>query len=134
MLKVVPDTNVLVSAITHIGKPRELIDFALNGRVTLFVSREILSEFQKVISREKFKLSRNQQTVFIEFISGLTGVVDVRSRFKAARDPKDNAVLNCAYDAWADYIVSGDQDLLALGEFKGIRIVNVNEMLTILKK
>jgi putative PIN family toxin of toxin-antitoxin system len=134
MLKVVPDTNVLVSAATHVGKPRERVDFALNGEVTLLVSMEILSEFKKDIAREKFKLSQSQQAVFIEFVSGLTSVVDVRSKFKAARDPKDNIVPNCAYDGRADYIVSGDRDLLALGEFKEIKIVSVDEILTILKR
>jgi len=134
MLKVVPDTNVLVSAATHVGKPRKLVDFALNGEVALLVSMEILSEFKKVIAREKFKLSRSQQAVFIEFMSSLAAVVDVRSKFKVARDPKDNIVLNCAYDGRADYIVSGDRDLLALREFKGIKIVSVDEILAILKR
>jgi putative PIN family toxin of toxin-antitoxin system len=56
MLKAVLDTNVLVSAVTRAGKPRELVDFALDGRITVLVSVEILSEFERVIAREKFKL------------------------------------------------------------------------------
>ena len=61
--------------------------------------------------------------------------VSIRSKFKVVKnDPDDDIIVNTAYDGNADYIVSGDDDLLKLKSFKGIRIVTVNEILTILEK
>jgi predicted nucleic acid-binding protein len=49
-------------------------------------------------------------------------------------DPTDDIILRTAYDGKADYIVSGDEHLLALKEFKGIKIVTVSEMLEVLNE
>lgn len=81
MLKVVSDTNVLLSAITHMGKPRQLIDSTLGGKAVLLVSTAILREFEKVIATEKSKLSKSQQAYFVESVSALTRVVQVRNKF-----------------------------------------------------
>jgi len=53
----------------------------------------------------------------------------IKSKFKVVKeDPDDDIILRTAYDSKADYVVSGDKHLLSLGEFKGIRIVTVDEM------
>lgn len=57
-------------------------------------------------------------------------IVQVKYRFKAVKeDPDDDIIVRTAYDGKADYIVSGDRYLLALKEFKGIKILTVDEML-----
>ncbi len=59
--------------------------------------------------------------------------VQVKSRFKAVKeDPGDDIILRAAFDCKADYIISGDRHLLALKEFRGIRIITVDEMATLL--
>jgi predicted nucleic acid-binding protein len=58
----------------------------------------------------------------------------VKSKFKVIKeDPDDDVVLRTAFDGKAEYIVSGDKHLLALGEFKGIKIVNITEILSVVK-
>lgn len=135
MLRIVLDTNVLISGLLHAGKSKELVDEALEGRVLILCSRQILSEFERVISREKFKLTKKQQLTIFQFVNRLPRHVKVRSRFKVIKeDLTDNMILNCAYDGRADYIVSGDKHLLNLKEFKGVKILSVAGILEILTK
>jgi len=56
-------------------------------------------------------------------------VVDVTSKFDVVRDKKDNKIIDCAFDGKADYIVTGDPDLLELKEFREIKIVTAKEFL-----
>jgi putative PIN family toxin of toxin-antitoxin system len=72
--------------------------------------------------------------VFLQAIYETALFVKIKSRFKIVKeDPDDDIILRTAYDSEADYIVSGDRHLLSLREFKGIRIVTVDEMLEILE-
>jgi putative PIN family toxin of toxin-antitoxin system len=132
-MKVVLDTNVLVSALIKAGKPRDLFNkLAKNKQIVL--SRAILEEFLDVIEDIKVaKYTSEQDTaVFLEALGNAATIVQVKSRFKAVKeDPDDDIIVRAAYDGKADYIVSGDRHLLALKEFKGIRILTVDEMLNI---
>jgi len=135
MPRAVFDTNVLISAVIQIGKPKLLIDAVLDGRLGLILSKEIVAEFQRVIARKKFKFDKNKQAELTNFILNLGRIVRVKSVFKVVKeDPSDDIVINTAIDGRAEYIVSGDEHLLALGEFRGIRIVSVSKMLELLEK
>jgi len=135
MPKVALDTNVLISALTYTGKPKRLIDIALEGKVILLVSKGVVAEFRRVIGRDKFKLSKDVQATLTDFIVRLGVPVEVKSKCRVVKqDPSDNIILNTAYDGRADYIVSGDEHLLGLKEFKGIKIVTTGEMLELLRK
>ncbi len=133
MVRVVPDTNVLVSALVGRGKPKRLVLRLLEGHIVVS-SRQMLAELADVLSREKFREVRSSQVD--KYLSNLVRwykLVKTRLRFKVvAEDPDDDLVLNTAYGGKADYIVTGDKHLLALEEFKGIKIVTVNEMLQVL--
>ncbi len=132
-MTVVLDTNVLVSALIKAGKPRDLFNkLAKNKQIVL--SRAILEEFLDVI--EDFKVakytSEQDLAVFLEALGNAATIAQVKSRFKAVKeDPDDDIIVRAAYDGKADYIVSGDRHLLALKEFRGIRILTVDEMLNI---
>ena len=136
MLRVVFDVNVLVSSLITRGKPRELWLKARRKSFTLVLSKEIISEFVEVMSREKFSRYVNEEDlrVFLQALYETALLVRIKSRFKIVKeDPEDDMVLRTAYDAKADYIVSGDKHLLSLREFREIRIVSVDEMLKILE-
>jgi len=95
----------------------------------------MVQEFRKVIAREKFKLSKDQQNTLTNFILRAGNVVKVKSRFRVIEeDRSDDVVLRTAYDGKAEYVVSGDEHLLSLKEFKGIRIVTVAQMLELLEQ
>lgn len=133
---VVFDVNVLVSGLMVKGKPWELWLKAKANNIVLIISSEIVSEFLGVISRKKFEkyIVENDIRDFLGALHETAKMTKIQSAFKVVKiDPPDDIILRTAFDAKADYIVSGDKHLLSLREFKGIKIVTVDEMLKILK-
>ena len=130
MSRVVPDTNVTISATFWRGHPRQVFDQARQGRVTLLWSAAIEAEFIRVLSYPKFGLSAAEALPIVNDIRRVVEPVAVRSKVDAVRDdPTDNVFLECALDGVADYIVSGDHHLLSLGEYQGIRIRSARDFL-----
>lgn len=130
MYRVVLDTNVFISAIVFGGKPREILELILEGKVALFVSEAILQEIAGVLCGRKFRYPAqlSHSTVKeIELISQLVSPSVKVRRIK--KDPADNKFLECAVTSNADYIVSGDAHLLELSNYKGIRILTPAEFL-----
>ena len=92
--------------------------------------------FVVTIYEPRIRKYADQSTIddFLNVLSSSPKIIRVKSRFQIIKeDPDDDAVLRTAFDGKAEYIVSGDNHLLALGEFKGIKIVNIAEMLTLLE-
>lgn len=129
MLRVVLDTNVLVSGLIMLGKPRELLSIISRRETTLVLSKEILNEFSKVMRRKKFAEYAKEEQVerYIEDIESIAELTELKSHIKVVKDPKDNIVISTAIDGEADIIVSGDHHLLSLKEFRGIKILSVDE-------
>lgn len=134
-MRILLDTNNLISASIAVGNPRELLLRALAKEFVLITSHELLKELEDVISRHKFELSSSERYKFISTVRNSVELIETKSDFKIIKeDPDDNNVLNAAYDGKADYIVTGDPDVLKLKEFEGIKIVTASEMLEILRK
>ena len=134
-MKVVLDTNVLISALIKSGKPRELF-YRLSKEKMLILSKQILEEFLEVAEDPRIKKYVKEQeiTAFLNSLRSATKIVKVKSKFRAVKgDLDDDVFVNTACDGKADYIVSGDNHLLSLGEFREIKIVTVDEMLKLLK-
>jgi putative PIN family toxin of toxin-antitoxin system len=135
MMRVVLDTNILISGVLHIGKPSKILDLALQNRIEIVASVQIIDEFKEVIARDKFRLSSEEQEIFTNFIIRLCRIVAVKSIFKVVKDdPDDDVIVRTAYDSKVDYIVSGDRHILDLGAFAGIKIVRASELLKILEE
>jgi putative PIN family toxin of toxin-antitoxin system len=136
-MRVVFDTNVLISALITTGKPKELFRMAAEGQIQLVLSKGILEEFTEVSNDLRIRKYANQEDIvaFLRVIDRVAKITKVKSRFKVINeDSDDDVVLRTAFDGKADYIVSGDRHLLSLVTFRGIRILTVNEMLTLLKE
>jgi putative PIN family toxin of toxin-antitoxin system len=134
MLRVVLDTNVLVSAIISDGKSRELLRRGISKQFSIITSDLILKELTVVLRRPKFKTSPDEVQRVIVSLMRTAEVVNVTSKIKAVKeDPKDDMVVETAYDGNADMIVTGDSHLLVLNNFKKIKIVSVEQMLSYLK-
>ena len=133
ILRVVVDTNVLVSAFIGHGKPRRLV-LELLDRHEVVTSPQMLAELIDVLSREKFAETDKQQAKsFLSILARKVSMVAPKQSFRAVPDdPDDDAVLSTAHEGRASHIVSGDRHLLNLGRFRGIRIVSVDEMLGLL--
>ena len=136
MLKLVLDTNILVSGIGWPGFPGRLVDEWIDGKFTLVESPTLLGEFRRVIKDGKFSfLDQDDVDEFFRMLVGKSEVVEPASRVDIIiEDPADNRVLECAVAGRADYIVSGDRHLLRLGSFAGVRIVKARQMVELLAK
>jgi putative PIN family toxin of toxin-antitoxin system len=130
MLRVVLDTNVIVSAVVSGGKPRQLFDKGIDGRFQIVVSEFILKEVGTVLRRPKFKASDDEISNTILTLMQSGDVTTVTSDFKIVKeDPADDAILNASFDGGADILVTGDRHLLELKEFKRTKILSVSEAL-----
>lgn len=130
MLKIILDTNVLISAAMHPRKSRALLELGLAGRFVIIASDPLLEEFANVINRPKFEESRRAAKKFVVAINSSCKKINVKSSLKVILDdPDDDIVINTAIDGKADYIVTGDTHLLELRKFRWIQIVTVDEML-----
>ncbi len=133
-MRTVPDTNIVVSGLLWRENPRRVLDAARDGIIELFTSPVLIEELEDVLSREKFakRLEAASVTVqeLLEGYSALATVIDAEPIEPVIiRDPDDDAVLACALSAEAEIIVSGDDDLLDLKEYQGIRILTATEFL-----
>jgi len=133
-MRAVIDTNVLVSATWWLGNARELLWRALEGKLDIILSEEILAEYQTVMRRKKFDfIDRDWVKRFTRVVVRQFLVLDVKQEVRlVSDDPSDDKVLACAKAARADLIVSGDAHLLALGRWAGIRIVSPREAIDIM--
>ena len=123
-MRIVCDTNVLISAVLFAGRPREVLAALLRRRVRGFLCPAIEQEVRDVLRRRKFGLAAEQVELICQALRELMDtVVPHRGVSVIREDPADNAILACAWAAKADCIVSGDRHLLTLGSFRGIEIV-----------
>jgi putative PIN family toxin of toxin-antitoxin system len=113
--RVILDTNLWISFLIS-KNYRSLDTHLLQGKVTLLFSEELLSEFLAVTQRPKFVKYFSDKDVakLLEMMDNFGEVVEVTSELKLCRDEKDNFLLNLALDSQADFLVSGDSDLLIL--------------------
>lgn len=137
MLKLVLDTNTIISAFFWEGNEAELLRKIEQGKATLYLSEEILTEIEEVIKRQKFNAVMEKAGVtpnqVMQKITSLSHVVIASNmNVNLCRDKKDNKFLECAEKAKAVYIVSGDEDLLSLREYNGISIVRAGKILQLL--
>ena len=124
-LRVVLDTNVLVSAaLTPGGKPRRAVDLAARRGLLLF-SSATHDELAEVLARPRLAryLPAGEPGALLGRIGPVSLRVDPAERIAACRDPKDDKFLDAAVYGGADYLVSGDEDLLVLHPFRGVPIL-----------
>lgn len=138
-MRVVLDTNVVVSAILFGGLPRRILEYQQAERCYLLTSEVLFEELRRVFSYSKFgrKLIRIRRTAdeLVSYYKGFVEVVDVSDIEvpDVARDPADNHVLACALAGQAFLIVSGDSDLLSLGEYEGVHILSVADFIALME-
>lgn len=131
MLRIVLDTNTLISAVGWKGSPRKILDLCINGKLRIIISKEILDEFIDVIFRPKFNFLKDENKLtIIRAIISISDFVEPDIELDIIKeDRNDNKFLECALIGKADLIISGDKHLLNLKEFEGIIIVNSTKFL-----
>ena len=136
-MRLVADTNTVISGLLWHGAPRRLLDAARAGKVSLFTSAALLVELDDTLSRAKFaeRLERAGVTrrVLVRGYATLAAVIKPAAIPQAVlADPDDDAVLACAVAAQAQAVASGDRHLLNLKTYQDIPILTVNELLALL--
>jgi putative PIN family toxin of toxin-antitoxin system len=127
-VKEVFDTNVLLAAFITEGICSKILVRGRKRQFHLILCPVILREFERVLIK-KFSITRNEARSILQIVSeAMHSVVSPSQSVQGiCRDPDDDAILACALEAGADYLVTGDVDLLELKIFKGIRIVTPRE-------
>ncbi|MBM4310806.1 MAG: putative toxin-antitoxin system toxin component, PIN family [Deltaproteobacteria bacterium] len=130
MTTVVLDTNIIVSAIIAGGNPRDVLELAIEGRITIAVTRDILDEIRGVLRRRKFNFSEQAIQAVMREIELVGVLVKPEAAIRAVRqDPDDDKFIECAVTARATCIVSGDSHLLNLQHYGGIAILSPADFL-----
>ena len=124
-MRVVVDTNVVVSALLFGASVPGRAFVRVLDRGTVLASRSFVRELDDVLRRAKFDhyLSREDRDRFLEALIRESELVDISETVKACRDPEDDRILELAVNGHADFLVTGDADLLAMNPFRGTRIV-----------
>lgn len=126
-MRIVIDTNVVISAVFFGGIPRRIIEAVMEGRFCVCGTVSIIEEYEEVIremiERKQGTLRRDMLTPFIKRIE----IVNVITPVGICRDPDDDKFISCAIDARAKYIVSGDKDLLVLEKYRDIEIITAHD-------
>lgn len=129
--KIVLDTNILVSALLFKGELARIVDLWKKGRIMPVFSRETFEEFRTVLECQKFSLTGQEIKLIIEEeVLPYFEVIEITDDIKRiCRDADDDNFLACALSASADFIVTGDKDLLDLDKYKSVRIINASVLL-----
>jgi uncharacterized protein len=132
MLKAVLDTNVVLSAHLNLDGPsRVILDLVFSGYFRCFVSNPLLEEYEEVLKRPRFERDPREIARSMRLMRNSAILVVPRKRLKITSDPDDNKVLECALEARADYVVTGNiRDFPE--RFQDIRIVPPRLFMTIL--
>lgn len=134
-VKVVIDTNVIISAFGWGGKPEEVFLLAEQGKIHNFITMDILTELARVVSYPQLGLPRPLQRRIIETVFAVSSIVHVREPLRVIdADPDDDRVLECAAAARAAYVISGDKHLLHLKRFGEIDILSPHDFLVLWHK
>lgn len=138
-VRIVADTNTVLSGLLWQGPPRRLINLARERAFTLCTSIELIAELAEVIGRVKFAAQIHDAGLvaadLVQDYARLSQIVEPASLAEpVSRDPDDDLVLATGLGAEASLIVSGDRDLLVLGTVRDIRILTATETLALIDR
>jgi putative PIN family toxin of toxin-antitoxin system len=133
--KIVLDTNILISAFGWKGKSQEIFNRVLNGELELFSSQKQMEEIVRVLAYPKFGFQEEQKSRFISILYSIAKIVDIPGKLKViADDPDDDVILETAVVSNSKFLVTGDEHLLSIKEYKGVMILTASELLDVIKK
>lgn len=128
-MRVVFDTNIFVSALVIPGgRADDAMQRVIEETDQLILSRAIIHELLSVLSK-KFGRDKEQLARVAVYLSEIGERVDPKEKINLLEDEADNRILECAISGKADVIVTGDRAMLRLGEYEGVRIVNLDQYL-----
>ncbi len=133
-IRIVIDTNLFISLL--IGKRSvELREILVSPLFTIVVSQSLIEEIRKVANRPKFSryFNLNEVEAFLEFLKGISDAVELKEIPARCRDPKDDYLLELAMASKAEFLLTGDDDLLEMKRVGFCRILTVRDFLLLLQ-
>jgi putative PIN family toxin of toxin-antitoxin system len=126
--KIILDTNLWISFLIT-KKLIEIDNLIENKKITLIFSDELIAEFVEVVQRPKFEkyFSKEDIEKILNYFDQFGKLIKVKSDIQICRDEKDNFLLNLSVDSKADYLITGDSDLLVLEKIERTKIMNFTE-------
>lgn len=129
--KIIIDTNIWISYLIS-NKFQDFDNFILSEKYQIFFSTQLLEELLIVINKPNLVKYINKEDVsnILNFIETNTMFVEINKSFDLCRDDKDNFLLSMCFESDADYLLTGDKDLLVLNYFKSTQILNYSDFIT----
>jgi len=127
--RIVVDTNLWISFLLNSSIKQRLSRLLLSDEIVFLFSKELFDELETTAKRRKFHryFSASNVDDLIEMLVEIAGIVEVRSTVDICRDPKDNFLLALTQDGVADYLITGDHDLLCLKKSGKTKIVTLKD-------
>ncbi len=126
-MRVIIDTNILVSAAISGKKPEEVINFIIDSSdYEWIVSEEILAEYMEVLNRRKLKLSEEKRKRWLNVVNNSTTLINVSEVVNFPRDQKDAKFIACAIASQAEFLITGDRDFEEFKELENTFIISVS--------
>lgn len=126
-MNVVIDTNVVISGLFFGGYPRKVIESVIEDLCIAYASSSIIIEYNKVIQRIVIdKKNQIDISLYDDYLAKIE-IIPSEAKVEISRDIDDNKFIECAMDSNSLYVISGDQDLLVIKEYKGIQIITAKE-------
>src|ERR1700704_3577623 len=128
-MRIVVDTNVLISALlNNHSLPRTIFNLQQSGRFRIVISEEIVSEYRRVLAyphiQARHRFTPQKIEKYLSLLRNASVLVTPTEQVTVVKDdPDDNKFIACALAGNAEYVVSGDPDLLAIKSYQGIRIL-----------
>ena len=133
-MKLVLDTNIFISAFYWGGNSQKIIDRVIEGIDELYISEEIINEISEVMARPKFKTERKTIDGYIKTIIKSGKIIKIEGKIKGiCRDKDDDDKLECAIISNADFLITGDEDILILKNYENVKIITQKEYFDIIK-
>lgn len=130
---VVLDTNIYVSAAFWSGAPYLVVQKATMEEIIAFISQDIAKELRKVLARD-FNIGKKDIEEAVKAVFSFIHLTEPKEKVSIIKDdPDDDRILECALACKADFIVTQDNHLLKLKEFKGVKVVTAKEFLDLIK-
>ncbi len=133
-MRIVADTNIVVSGFLFGGLPLRVLDAGRSDIIELCTSQVLLDEFAEVIERPHFdrkfeETGISRRRMVSDYAEISTVITPAKLSEHVSRDPDDDEVIACALAADCEFIVTGDNDLLVLKEYQGVTIVTAADFL-----
>ena len=130
MDKVIIDTNVFISGLLFGGNPEKVLKSWTRNEFILCISPELQTEIINTLEG-KFKATEDYINKLLTDLKTHSQKFIPQTKISLVRDPKDNFLLELAEEAKADFIITGDKDLLILKKYKNTKVISVKEFLNV---